>query len=54
VRYMLPLGLINANERSYWAYQMSGYGRESYMIARPRPKQILTEVQYSAGSCPFQ
>jgi hypothetical protein len=54
VSYMLPLGLINVRERSYWAYQMSGYGRESYMIVRPRPKQILTEVQYSAGNCFFR
>jgi hypothetical protein len=53
VSYMLPLGLVKARERSYWAYQMSGYGREGYMIVRPRPKEIVTEVQYSAGTCPF-
>lgn len=53
VGYMLPLGLIKAGERSYWAYQMSGYGRESYMIVRPRPKEIPVEVQYPAGDCRF-
>jgi hypothetical protein len=52
VRYMLPLGLIKARERNYWVYQISGYGRESYVVARPRPKEIVTEVQYSAGICP--
>jgi hypothetical protein len=53
VRYMLPLGLIKARERNYWAYQMSGFGRETYLIVRPRPKEIISEVQYSAGTCPF-
>jgi len=53
VRYMLPLGLIKAGERNYWAYQMSGFGREAYLIVRPRPKEIVSEVQYSAGLCPF-
>jgi hypothetical protein len=53
VRYMLPLGLIKVSDRSYWVYQMSGYDFESYVVARPRPKEIITEVQYSAGHCPF-
>lgn len=53
VLYMLPLGLIKASGRTYWAYQMSGYGRESYVIAHPRPKDIGTEVQYPAGDCRF-
>jgi hypothetical protein len=51
VGYMLPLGLIKANERNYWAYQISGFGRESYVIARPRPKEIVLEVLYSGGRC---
>jgi hypothetical protein len=53
VRYMLPLGLIKARDRSYWVYQMAGYGRESYVIVRPRPKEIITELQYPAGYCTF-
>ena len=53
VMYMLPLGLIKARGRTYWAYQMSGYGRENYVIARPRPKDIVTELQYPAGDCRF-
>lgn len=51
--YMLPLGLIKARGRSYWAYQLSGYGREGYAVVRPTPKAIEQEVQYSAGTCPF-
>jgi hypothetical protein len=53
VRYMLPLGLIKARDRNYWVYQMSAYGRESYIVARPRPKDVVTELQYAAGNCPF-
>ncbi len=53
VAYMLPLGLIAARERNYWVYQMSRYGREAYLIVRPHRDQVVSEVQYSAGTCPF-
>ena len=53
VTYMLPLGLVKAHGRTYWAYQMSGYGREGYAIVHPMPKVIMQEVHYSAGSCPL-
>ena len=53
VTYMLPLGLIKAQGRTYWAYQISGYGREGYGVLRPTAKELVAEVQYSAGSCPF-
>jgi hypothetical protein len=53
VTYMLPLGLIKAHGRSYWAYQLSGYGREGYAIVHPMPKVVMQEVHYSAGSCPI-
>jgi hypothetical protein len=49
--YMLPLGLIKARDRSYWVYQSSGYGREGYLIGRPRPKETITELQYTGGNC---
>jgi hypothetical protein len=52
VTYMLPLGLIRANGRNYWAFQRSGYGREGYVISRPRPKETVSEVLYTAGNCP--
>jgi hypothetical protein len=51
VGYMLPLGLIEAAQRHFWVYQISGYGRESYVIVRPRPKEIVPEVVYSGGLC---
>ena len=53
VTYMLPLGLIKAQGLTYWAYQLSGYGREGYGIIRPTPKELVPEMVYSAGSCPF-
>jgi hypothetical protein len=49
---MLPLGLLNVRGRTYWAYQLSGYGRESYGIVRPTPRAIRQEVFYSSRSCP--
>ena len=34
VTYMLPLGLIKTRDRTYWVYQLSGYGRE-HVLRRP-------------------
>jgi hypothetical protein len=48
----LPFGLIRAGGRSYWVYQLSGYDREGYVIARPTPKGIERDVEYPAGFCP--
>jgi hypothetical protein len=48
----LPFGLIRAGGRSYWIYQLSGYDREGYVVARPTPKRIESNVEYAAGSCP--
>jgi hypothetical protein len=53
VTYMLPFGLIKAHGHTYWAYQLSGYGREGYAIVHPTPKVIMQEVHYAAGSCPI-
>ena len=48
----VPFGLVRANGKSYWIYQMSGYDREGYAVSRPTPKGVEANVQYSAGSCP--
>jgi hypothetical protein len=50
--YFLPLGLITIDAKNFWIYQMSGYDREWYVIARPTPKAIEIHVDYPAGSCP--
>lgn len=54
VTYMLPLGLLTVQGRSYWAFQLSGYGREGYVVVRPTPKRIEAYVRYPAGSCPMR
>jgi hypothetical protein len=51
VVYMLPLGLFKARGRTYWAYQLSGYGREAYVIAHPQRKAIMQEVISSPANC---
>jgi hypothetical protein len=53
VTFMLPLGLIKAQGKSYWAFQISGYGREGYMVVRPTPNRAETVTHYSAAFCPL-
>ena len=53
VIYMLPLGIFKVRGHAYWAYQLSGYGQEGYVISRPQPKVVMQEVFYSAGDCPL-
>jgi hypothetical protein len=48
----VPFGLIRAGGRAYWIYQLSGYDREGYVIARPTPKGTERVVEYPAGFCP--
>jgi hypothetical protein len=54
VTYMLPLGLIKVQGKSYWSFQLSGYGREGYMVVRPTPKGADIATQYSAAFCPLR
>jgi len=51
VTYMLPLGALTAGGKTFWAFQLSGYGREGYAIVRPTPRRIESHVKYSAGVC---
>ena len=53
VTYMLPLGLIKVQGKSYWTFQLSGYGREGYMVVRPTPKGADIVTHYSAAFCPL-
>jgi hypothetical protein len=48
----VPFGIVRAANRVYWIYQLSGYDREGYVVARPTPKTVETAVQYEAGVCP--
>jgi len=49
--FVLPLGLIKTGGRTYWIYQGSGYGLETYIVARPTPREIEPHVFYSACFC---
>ena len=51
VGYMLPFGLIRANNRHYWVYQYSGFDEEWYEVAEPTPRGIDGQIAYLAGMC---
>lgn len=53
VGYMLPFGLIRANEKVYWIYQFSGFEEEWYEIAEPTEGGIRSHVAYRVGACPM-
>jgi hypothetical protein len=48
----IPFGVVWAQGRAYWVYQLSGLDREGYVVSRPTPKRVENEVEYPAGSCP--
>jgi hypothetical protein len=50
--YMLPLGLMTVDAKRFWIYQISGYDREWYVVARPTRRAIELHVEYAAGLCP--
>jgi hypothetical protein len=52
VTYMLPLGLLTANGKTFWAFQLSGFGPRGLRRSRsPRPSGSEVHVKYSAGLC---
>ena len=51
VSYMLPFGLIRANDRNYWVYQYSGFDEEWYEVAEPTHRGIDGQVAYRVGVC---
>jgi hypothetical protein len=53
VTFMLPLGLVKVSSGTYWVYQVAGYEREAYLIARPRRRSIERTLSYPAVVCPF-
>jgi hypothetical protein len=52
VGYMLPLGLMTVDAKRFWIYQISGYDREWYVVARPTRKAVEIHAEYAAGFCP--
>ena len=53
IGYMLPFGLIRANEKVYWVYQFSGFEEEYYEVAEPSRRGVDNHVVYPAGACPM-
>jgi hypothetical protein len=51
--YMLPLGLVKVRSGTYWIYQVAGYEREAYMIAKPTRRSNERILSYPAVLCPF-
>jgi hypothetical protein len=51
VGYMLPFGLIRANEKTYWVFQYAGFEFEGYEVIRPHSGGVSSEVVYTAGVC---
>lgn len=50
--YMLPFGVLTLEQKAFWVYQMSGYDREWFVVARPTPRAVELHVEYPAGLCP--
>jgi hypothetical protein len=53
IGYMLPFGLIRADDNVYWVYQFSGFEEEYYEIAEPTRRGIENHVVYPVGACPM-
>ena len=53
IGYMLPFGLIRANEKVYWVYQFSGFEGEWYEVAEPSRGGVENHVVYPVGACPM-
>lgn len=51
--YMLPLGLVKVRSGTYWVYQIAGYEREAYLIAKPTRRSNERILSYPAVVCPF-
>lgn len=51
VGYMLPFGVVRADEKNYWVFQYSGFEAESYEVIRPHRRGLDTPVVYSVGQC---
>jgi hypothetical protein len=50
VSYMLPFGVLRADDKIWWIHQISGYEVEWYTVTRVTPKDIETPVSYFAGA----
>jgi hypothetical protein len=52
VSYMLPFGLVRANDDVFWVFQFSGFDEEWYEVAEASRSGVKSQVAYRAGMCP--
>jgi hypothetical protein len=49
--YMLPLGALRMNERTFWIAQYSGWDHERYIVAEVKKDKIESVVNAWGGGC---
>ena len=49
--YMLPLGVIRAQDKTYWLAQFSGFDHERYVVIAIKPKTVEAVLSIWGGSC---
>jgi len=49
--YMLPLGVVRANDRLYWLAQFSGFDHERYVVLELKPKAVEVVINRWGGTC---
>ena len=52
VSYMLPLGSVLANNRTHWAFQLSGWEREWYVVVEVTPGRTRFVAEFFGGGRP--
>jgi hypothetical protein len=50
-RYMLPLGVVRAGDRTFWVVQFSGWDHERFVIAEIKKDRVNAAVIKQGGSC---
>jgi hypothetical protein len=49
--YMLPLGVVRLDNRTYWLAQFAGWDHERYVVLEVKPKTVEVIVNRWAGAC---
>lgn len=49
VLYMLPFGRLATGGRTFWAYQLSGWDEEWYVVTRVEEKRVRPAVEFFGG-----
>ena len=52
VSFMQPLGRFSLGGEAYWAYQMSSWRDEAYVVSRMRPNDVAPVIVAEGGDCP--